>query len=209
MTAVSITELKLLLSQMISLKSEISQLHFNQNLSSASASASVSVFNAFYIKKLKANIISKYDRHLKHLKKFLNAVIIQFLLQLNEFTLNQFKVFTVLEHLESHTAQWALLITQNSDNALFNDWKLFWKQFILFFEDHHHCDCLIQKLYALRQTYNIFNYIINFETLCHKVNWSVDIWADVFYCDLKNTIKDSIMLFSVNKQNYYNLKKKA
>ena len=88
MTAVSITELKLLLSQMISLKSEISQLHSNQNSSSASVFTSVSAFNALYIKKLKVNIISKYDRHLKRLKEFLNAVIIQFLLQLNEFTLN-------------------------------------------------------------------------------------------------------------------------
>ena len=105
MTAVSITELKLLLSQMISLKSEISQLHSNQNLSSASASTLTSVFNTLYIKELKANVISKYHRHLKHLKEFLNAVIIQFLLQLNEFTLNRFKVLTVLGHLESHAAQ--------------------------------------------------------------------------------------------------------
>ena len=209
MTAVSITELKLLLSQMISLKSEISQLHFNQNLSSASALTLTSAFNALYIKELKANIISKYDGHSEHLKEFLNAVIIQFLLQLNEFTLNRFKVLTVLGHLESHAAQWALSITQNSDNALLNDWKLFCEQFVLSFEDCHHHDRLIQRLYALRQTHSIFNYIINFETLCHKVNWSVDIWADVFYCDLKDTIKDSIMLFSVNKWNYYNFKEKV
>ena len=57
MTAVSITELKLLLSQMISLKSEISQLHSNQNLSFTSASTSASAFNTFYIKELKANVI--------------------------------------------------------------------------------------------------------------------------------------------------------
>ena len=105
MTAISITELKLLLSQMISLKSEISQLHFNQNLSSASALTLTSAFNALYIKELKANIISKYDGHSEHLKEFLNAVIIQFLLQLNEFTLNRFKVLTVLGHLENHAAQ--------------------------------------------------------------------------------------------------------
>ena len=105
MTAVSITELKLLLSQMISLKSEISQLHSNQNPSSVSVSTPASAFNAFYIKELKVNVISKYDGHSERLKEFLNAVIIQFLLQLNEFTLNQFKVLTVLGHLESHAAQ--------------------------------------------------------------------------------------------------------
>ena len=209
MTAVSITELKLLLSQMISLKSEISQLHSNQNPSLTSVSTPASAFNALYIKKLKVNVISKYDEHLKRLKEFLNAVIIRFLLQLNEFTLNRFKVLTVLGHLESHAAQWALSITQNSDNALLNDWKLFCEQFVLSFEDCHHHDRLIQRLYALRQTHSIFNYIINFETLCHKVNWSVDVWADAFYCDLKDMIKDSIMLSSVNKQNYYDLKEKA
>ena len=213
MTAVSITELKLLLSQMISLKSEISQLHSNQNLSSASASASAStsasVFNAFYIKKSKVNVISMYDEHLKKLENFLNAVIIWFLLQVNEFTLNWYKVLTVLEHLKSHAAQWALSITQNSDNALLNDWKLFWEQFVLFFEDCHHWKCMIQKLYTLRQINSIFNYIIDFETLCYKVNWSVNVWADVFYCDLKDSIKDFIMLSSVNKQNYYDLKEKA
>ena len=46
MTAVSITELKLLLSQMASLKSEISQLRSNQNPSPASVSTPASAFNA-------------------------------------------------------------------------------------------------------------------------------------------------------------------
>ena len=209
MTAVSITELKLLLSQMASLKSEISQLRSNQNPSPASVPTPASAFNALYIKELKVNVISKYDGHSERLEEFLNAVIIRFLLWLNEFTLNRFKVLTVLGHLEGRAAQWALSITQNSDNALLNDWKLFCEQFVLSFEDHHHHDRLIQRLYALRQTHSIFNYIINFETLCHKVNWSVDVWADAFYCDLKDMIKDSIMLSSVNKWNYYDLKEKA
>ena len=105
MTAVSTTELKLLLSQMVSLKSEISQLRSNQNPSPASVSTPASAFNAPYIKELKANVIPKYDGHLKRLKEFLNAVIIRFLLQLNEFTLNRFKVLTVLGHLEGRAAQ--------------------------------------------------------------------------------------------------------
>ena len=105
MTAVSTTELKLLLSQMISLKSEISQLRSNQNPSSASVPTPASAFNAPYIKELKANVIPKYDGHPERLEEFLNAVTIRFLLQPNEFTLNRFKVLTVLGHLEGRAAQ--------------------------------------------------------------------------------------------------------
>ena len=54
----------------------------------------------FSVKKLKDNEILKYDSNLKHIKKFLNIINIQFMLQLNEYILNCNKMLIIFEHLK-------------------------------------------------------------------------------------------------------------
>ena len=92
MTQVSISELNSILTQLISLKAEISNLWFTQTLSLMSMT--------FSVKELKGNKILKYDSNSEHLNEFLNAINICFMLWLNEYTLNCNKVLTVFKHLE-------------------------------------------------------------------------------------------------------------
>ena len=201
MTQVFISELNSILSQLISLKTEISNLQFTLTPSSA--------FMTFSVKELKGNEILKYDNNSEHLNKFLNIINIRFMLQLNEYTLNHNKVLTVLEHLEGQVRTWALSISQFKRSDLISDWELFLKQFVWAFQDWHIWERLIQKLQALKQTISVFNYIINFEALCNRVNWSIDVWADQFYQGLKELIKDVITYSLIDLSDYEELKKQA
>ena len=201
MTQVSISELNSVLTQLTSLKAEISNLQFTLTPSSVSMT--------FSVKELKGNEIPKYDGNLKHLNEFLNIINIRFMLQLNEYTLNCNKVLTVLEHLEGQVRTWALPISQFKRSDLISDWELFLKQFVWAFQDWHTRKRLIQKLQALKQTISVFNYVIDFEALCNRVNWPIDVWADQFYQGLKESIKDAITYSSVNLSDYEELKEQA
>ena len=201
MTQIFISELNSIFSQLISLKTEISNLQFTLTLSLTSMT--------FSVKELKGNEIFKYDGNSEHLDEFLNVINIRFMLQLNEYTLNHNKVLTVLEHLEGQVRTWALSISQFKRSDLISDWELFLKQFIWAFQDWHTQKRLIQKLQALKQIISMFNYVINFEALCNRVNWPIDVWADQFYQGLKESIKNTITYFSVSLSDYEKLKEQA
>ena len=131
------------------------------------------------------------------------------MLHLNEYTLNCNKVLTVIEHLKGRVRTWALLISQFKRSDLLSDWELFLEQFTQIFQDRHFWKCLVHKLQALKQIISVFNYIIDFEALCNRVNWSLNVWADQFYQGLKKPIKDAIIYSLIDLLDYNELKKQA
>ena len=131
------------------------------------------------------------------------------MLHLNEYTLNCNKVLTVIEHLEGRIRTWALPISQFKCSDLLSDWELFLEQFTQAFQDRHFRERLVHKLQALKQIISVFNYIINFEALCNRVNWPLNVWADQFYQGLKEPIKDAITYSPVDLSDYDELKEQA
>ena len=131
------------------------------------------------------------------------------MLHLNEYTLNCNKVLTVIEHLEGRVRTWALSISQFKRSDLLSDWELFLEQFTQIFQDRHSQKRLVHKLQALKQIISVFNYIINFEALCNRVNWPLNVWADQFYQGLKEPIKDAITYSPVDLSDYDELKEQA
>ena len=131
------------------------------------------------------------------------------MLHLNEYTLDCNKVLTVIEHLEGRARTWALPISQFKRPDLLSDWELFLEQFTRAFQDRHFRERLVHKLQALKQTISVFNYVINFEALCNRVNWPLNVWADQFYQGLKEPIKDAITYSPVDLSDYDELKEQA
>lgn len=129
-----------------------------------------------------------------------------FLLAPWKFASNTCCVVFTCQHLEGNAASWAEPILTREDLDLQSNWKKFFAAFYEQFQDPNLHDHLIRKLYSLKQTKSVYEYVFDFESLARKTGQSYVIWRNIFYCNLKDNIKDLLVEIPCKKSNYEHLK---